>query len=71
LPLGTKVDIFFLPLKNYPAASIGLKNLAQSAGARAKAQGLIPPTAKQICSREDCGELALEGALARLDSSDE
>jgi hypothetical protein len=70
LPLGTKVDIFFLPLKKLFDRTNRPQNLAQSAGAHAKAQGLIPPTAKQTCSREDCGELALEGALARLDSTD-
>src|ERR1035441_3339598 len=39
--------------------------LAQNISAHAKrARALIPPTSKQICSGEDCGELALGGALA-------
>jgi hypothetical protein len=70
LPLGTKVDILFLTLNlsrlvrlagTLRAEPTEQKISRKSAGARAKTQGLISPTAKQICSREDCGGLALVG----------
>src|SRR3954464_9955120 len=63
LPLGTNVDILFLPLDQlsgrtdvWPAK----KFFAHSAFAHAKlARARFPPTAKQLCSGEDDGAYPL------------
>src|SRR5215469_17639807 len=59
LPLGTNVDILFLPLDQLSGptdARASKKFSAHSALAHAScARAKFPPTAKQICSGEDDG----------------
>src|SRR5580692_12625101 len=62
LPLGTNVDIFFLPLEQFfGRANIGLQNLQRTARLpMPNAHGpKFPPTAKQFCSGEDYGAYPL------------
>src|ERR1700733_1708981 len=57
LPLGTKVDILFLPLEQSLGPNPnGAKPVTQNALLPTQnARAFITPTAKQTCSREDCG----------------
>src|ERR1700757_1212676 len=62
LPLGTNVDILFLPLDQFcRRANPGPPNIiAHSAFSRARcSRAKIPPTAKQFCSGEDYGAYPL------------